>query len=75
MGSSVRTTKMPLSAHRLLVEALGRLPQRVLWKQDAAQNMTDLPSNIRLFKWLPQQDLLGKYKVVYLHQKQFCSLL
>ncbi|XP_035437704.2 UDP-glucosyltransferase 2 [Spodoptera frugiperda] len=63
MGSSVRTTKMPLSAHRLLVEALGRLPQRVLWKQDVEQNMTDIPSNIRLYKWLPQQDLLGHPKI------------
>ncbi|KAJ8719474.1 hypothetical protein PYW08_011649 [Mythimna loreyi] len=63
MGSSVRTTKMPLSAHRLLVEALGRLPQRVLWKQDAEQNMTDIPSNIKLYKWLPQQDLLGHPKI------------
>ncbi|CAD0197668.1 unnamed protein product [Chrysodeixis includens] len=63
MGSSVRTTNMPLSAHRLLVEALGRLPQRVLWKQDAEQNMTDIPSNIKLYKWLPQQDLLGHPKI------------
>lgn len=63
MGSSVRTTNMPLSAHRLFVEALGKLPQRVLWKQDADQNMTDIPSNIRLYKWLPQQDLLGHPKI------------
>ncbi|CAB3227795.1 unnamed protein product [Arctia plantaginis] len=63
MGSSVRTSNMPLSVHRLFVEALGRLSQRVLWKQDAEQNMTDIPSNIRLYKWLPQQDLLGHPKI------------
>lgn len=51
---------MPLLAHRLFVNALGKLPQRVLWKQDGDQNMTDIPSNVRLYKWLPQQDLLGK---------------
>lgn len=61
MGSSVRTSNMPLSVHRLFVNALGRLPQRVLWKQDAEQNLTDIPSNVKLFKWLPQQDLLGKF--------------
>ncbi|CAK1542973.1 unnamed protein product [Leptosia nina] len=63
MGSSVRTDTMPLSAHRLIVQALGRLPQRVLWKQDAEQNLTDIPSNVRLYKWLPQQDLLGHPKI------------
>lgn len=60
MGSSVKTNKMPLAAHHLFIDALKRLPQRVLWKQDGDQNMTDIPSNIRLYKWLPQQDLLGK---------------
>lgn len=64
MGSSVRTSSMPLTVHRLIVNALGRLPQRVLWKQDAEQNMTDIPSNVRLHKWLPQQDLLGKTSIL-----------
>ncbi|CAG4997159.1 unnamed protein product [Parnassius apollo] len=63
MGSSVRTNKMPLAAHHMIVKALGRLPQRVLWKQDAEQNLTDIPSNVRLYKWLPQQDLLGHPKI------------
>ncbi|XP_022114691.2 UDP-glucosyltransferase 2 [Pieris rapae] len=63
MGSSVRTDNMPLTVHRMMVEALGRLPQRVLWKQDAEQNLTDIPSNVRLYKWLPQQDLLGHRKI------------
>ncbi|XP_063385415.1 UDP-glucosyltransferase 2 [Cydia fagiglandana] len=63
MGSSVRTSKMPLSVHRLIINALGRLPQRVLWKQDGEQNMTDIPPNVRLYKWLPQQDLLGHPKI------------
>ncbi|CAG9583081.1 unnamed protein product [Danaus chrysippus] len=63
MGSSVRTNKMPLSAHRLFVKALGRLPQRVLWKQDGEQNMTDIPTNTRIYNWLPQQDLLGHPKI------------
>ncbi|XP_037293404.1 UDP-glucosyltransferase 2 isoform X2 [Manduca sexta] len=63
MGSSVKTAKMTLAAHKLIVDALGRLPQRVLWKHDAEQNMTNIPSNLRLLKWLPQQDLLGHPKI------------
>lgn len=67
MGSSVRTAKMPLAAHRLFVNALGMLPQRVLWKQDAEQNLTDIPPNIKLYKWLPQQDLLGEFLYHVIH--------
>jgi UDP:flavonoid glycosyltransferase YjiC (YdhE family) len=74
MGSSVRTSSMPLSAHRLFVDALGRLPHRVLWKQDAEQNMTDIPSNVRLYKWLPQQDLLGELRVYLLLKKKLMIL-
>lgn len=63
MGSSVRAASMPQSAHKLFVRALGRLPQRVLWKHEAEHNMTDIPPNVRLSKWLPQQDLLGHPKL------------
>ncbi|CAH0726869.1 unnamed protein product, partial [Brenthis ino] len=63
MGSSVKTNEMPLEAHRIFVDALKKLPQRVLWKQDGEQNLTDIPSNVKLYKWLPQQDLLGHPKI------------
>ncbi|GBP43541.1 2-hydroxyacylsphingosine 1-beta-galactosyltransferase [Eumeta japonica] len=63
MGSSVRAASMPARAQRIFVNALGRLPQRVLWKHEAEYNMTDLPPNIKLSKWLPQQDLLGHPKI------------
>ncbi|XP_072940025.1 UDP-glucosyltransferase 2 [Epargyreus clarus] len=63
MGSSVKTNNMPLAVHHIFVKALGRLPQRVLWKQDGEQNLTDIPDNVRLYKWLPQQDLLGHPRI------------
>lgn len=63
MGSSVRTASMPASAHKLFVTALGRLPQRVLWKHETEHNLTDIPNNVRLSKWLPQQDLLGEQEL------------
>ncbi|KAG7302268.1 hypothetical protein JYU34_013764 [Plutella xylostella] len=63
MGSSVRAASMPPAAHRLFTRALGRLPQRVLWKHEADQNMTEVPPNVMLRKWLPQQDLLGHPKI------------
>lgn len=36
-----------------------QLPQRVLWKWEG-EDMPDLPLNVKLARWLPQQDLLGK---------------
>ena len=35
------------------------MPQRILWKSDV-ESFDDLPSNVKLSKWLPQQDVLGK---------------
>lgn len=42
----------------MLLEVLGSLQQRVLWKWDE-DTMEGLPPNVRLSKWLPQQDVLG----------------
>ncbi|KAG0715203.1 2-hydroxyacylsphingosine 1-beta-galactosyltransferase [Chionoecetes opilio] len=47
---------------KVLVEVFGSLQQRVLWKWDEA-TMEGLPLNVRLSKWLPQQDILGHSKL------------
>ena len=41
-----------------LMRAFGRLQQRILmkWNED---HIDGLSSNVRLAKWLPQQDILG----------------
>lgn len=44
---------------QILVKVFGSLKQRVLWKWDR-DDMPDLPPNVRLGKWLPQQDILGQ---------------
>jgi glucuronosyltransferase len=40
------------------INAFSKLPQRVIWKWEA-EIPVNLPSNIMMTKWLPQQDLLG----------------
>ncbi|XP_076058500.1 UDP-glycosyltransferase UGT5-like isoform X3 [Oratosquilla oratoria] len=47
---------------RALVRGLGRLKQRVLWKWNEG-HMEDLPPNVRVAKWLPQQDILAHPKI------------
>ncbi|XP_069158014.1 UDP-glycosyltransferase UGT5-like [Procambarus clarkii] len=58
LGSGINGSTMPKKYRRVLVEVFGSLEQRVLWKWDE-DTMEDLPSNVRLAKWLPQQDVLG----------------
>lgn len=61
MGSSVRAANMPEHLRRLLIKTFARLPFRVLWKWEGGLNdMHDLPPNVKLSRWLPQQDVLGK---------------
>ncbi|XP_039437826.1 UDP-glucosyltransferase 2 [Culex pipiens pallens] len=64
MGSSVKVANMPDRLRQLLVQSFARLPYRVLWKYEAnASMLNDLPSNVMLGRWLPQQDILGHRKL------------
>lgn len=63
MGSSVKAANMPEYLRRMLMRVFRQLPQRVLWKWEAEDDMRDLPANVKLSRWLPQQDLLGHPKI------------
>ncbi|XP_077300343.1 UDP-glycosyltransferase family 50 member B3 [Arctopsyche grandis] len=64
MGSSVKTSNMPERLRKLLVRTFANLPYQVLWKwEEDSREMNDLPPNVMLSKWLPQQDLLGHKKI------------
>ncbi|XP_068241718.1 UDP-glycosyltransferase UGT5-like isoform X3 [Palaemon carinicauda] len=68
LGSVVKPSTMPEEYRKVLVKVFGSLKQRVLWKWDT-DTMEDLPRNVRLEKWLPQQDILGdpRLKVFITH--------
>jgi hypothetical protein len=54
---------MPGKYLQALIKGFGSIKQQVIWKWDSQPPDIDLPSNIHMAKWLPQQDLLGnKYK-------------
>ena len=53
---------MPETLRKALVNAFSKLKQRVIWKWET-ETMPDLPKNVKLAKWLPQQDILGHPKI------------
>nr|XP_053652053.1 UDP-glycosyltransferase UGT5-like [Cherax quadricarinatus] len=58
MGRTVQGSVMPDKYRMVFLEVFASLEQRVLWKWET-ETMEGLPSNVRLAKWLPQQDILG----------------
>lgn len=41
------------------IDCFARLKQRVIWKFDSDTLLEDLPSNVMIRKWLPQNDILA----------------
>ncbi|GLH09947.1 Uncharacterized protein GBIM_14958 [Gryllus bimaculatus] len=58
LGSNVRSDKLSLATRKAIIEAFAELPQRVLWKFES--DLPDAPKNVKISKWLPQNDILGK---------------
>lgn len=63
MGSSVKAANMPDHLYHMLVQTFAKLPYRVLWKYESSQRPHDLSSNVKIGRWLPQQDILGHKKL------------
>ncbi|KAK9966690.1 hypothetical protein ABG768_003787 [Culter alburnus] len=59
LGSLV--SSMPKEKAAIFFEAFSMIPQRVLWRY-AGEIPDNIPENVKLMKWLPQNDLLGHPK-------------
>lgn len=62
LGSHVTPSDLPEKNLQILVSVFSSLKQRVLFKWDK-ESMPDMPSNVRIGKWFPQQDILGHPKL------------
>ncbi|CAH0559431.1 unnamed protein product [Brassicogethes aeneus] len=58
LGSNVLSSMVPEKFRNNLIEALGKIPYKVLWKYET-DNLKNLPKNILTKKWVPQQDVLA----------------
>ncbi|VVC99840.1 unnamed protein product [Leptidea sinapis] len=63
-GSLIRTSTMPKYKEEILVNALSKLKQRVIWKYEESGEEGTLTGNILRVRWLPQYELLQHRKVV-----------
>lgn len=57
-GTVLKGSTLPESIRNKFLHVFSRLKQKVLWKWES-EDMANLPSNVILRKWLPQQDILG----------------
>lgn len=62
LGSNVKSSQLNTAILKTLSEALGKLPYKVLWKFEKDE-LPGKPENVKIEKWLPQQDVLGRFYV------------
>ncbi|EDW49519.1 GM16511 [Drosophila sechellia] len=61
---SRNAANMPQALRHMLVKTFARLPYHVLWKYEGSStDIKDITSNVKLSRWLPQQDILGHPKL------------
>ncbi|CAH2076950.1 unnamed protein product, partial [Iphiclides podalirius] len=63
-GSLIKTATIPKYKEAMIVNALSKLKQRVIWKYEDSGEEGTLTGNILRVKWLPQYELLQHKKVV-----------
>nr|CAD7597666.1 unnamed protein product [Timema genevievae] len=63
LGSNVRSDTMDAQKRQIFLEAFSELPgYHVLWKWES-DSLPGQPKNVKLAKWMPQQDVLRHPKV------------
>lgn len=59
LGTNVLSKDLPEEKLNVLLDTFKELPYRVLWKFEN-DSLKSLPENVKIAKWIPQQDVLSK---------------
>lgn len=62
MGTVIKASKIPRTTVSYLLSEFAKINQTVLWKWEDDQ-LPDLPKNVIVRKWFPQNDILSKVEV------------
>nr|CAI5865824.1 unnamed protein product [Callosobruchus analis] len=62
LGTNVRSDKLKPEIKTAILEALGKFEQTVIWKFET--NLTDVPPNVIIRKWVPQAEILAHPKTI-----------
>ncbi|XP_013149211.1 PREDICTED: UDP-glucuronosyltransferase 1-5-like [Papilio polytes] len=63
-GSLIKTSTIPKYKEDIIVNALSKLKQRIIWKFEGSAEEGTLTGNILRVKWLPQYELLQHKKII-----------
>lgn len=73
LGSNVKSSQMPTETVSMLLATFATIKETVLWKWESDQ-LPDLPINVIVRKWFPQNDILGKSATAVYSIRRFrCS--
>lgn len=61
LGTNVRSDKLDQKTREALLDAFGKLKETVFWKFES--DIEGLPKNVIVRKFLPQNDMLGRYEM------------
>jgi UDP:flavonoid glycosyltransferase YjiC (YdhE family) len=59
MGSNLRSADLPSEKRDAILKAFSKFKQRILWKWED-DVLPGQPENVKLGKWFPQQEVLGR---------------
>ncbi|XP_017784819.1 PREDICTED: UDP-glucuronosyltransferase 2B2-like [Nicrophorus vespilloides] len=71
LGSNVKSKDIPEETRTIILKTFAKLPYKILWKFEA-EKLPGKPDNVKIVKWLPQQDVL-RHKNIKLFISQ-CGL-
>ncbi|XP_017774667.1 PREDICTED: UDP-glucuronosyltransferase 2B16-like isoform X2 [Nicrophorus vespilloides] len=71
LGSNMKSKDIPEKTRDIILETFSKLPYKILWKFEA-ETLPGKPDNVKIVKWLPQQDVL-RHKNIKLFISQ-CGL-
>lgn len=59
MGSNLKSTELSEETRNVILRTFAKLKQKVVWKWED-ENLPGKPANVKIMKWAPQSDMLGR---------------